>query len=382
MTYARSRLWLGISGVGTIVLTASWLLVGRWHEKILPSSEVWQDDDVWGLSAFIGAFLLIMLPFDLLGGFVLPNRHRRQSIDFAHFFGRWLIGVMLQSTLFLATGLAILAVGRQLGLLGVLLLLAVLCTAYIGLQGYLIRLTTDGVQALPDAQLRALRSNLRRWGLATKSVDVLSHSDPGFTGGVAGLPGKETIVVPGSWFRRLSEEQLAAAVARRRVAIDSSSRSRGLLLALAWVLVGFTLSTLLPGAGVESVAQLVTTSAGFTLWTFLGLLVLPTVSRRASYSIDGQLVERGLPRQLLDSTLVALDRLQDDEPQRPTLVETIFHPVPSVANRREISSAEGGGAWHAARMVLFLSWSCLGLLSRAVHCNAGRPELWIMLPTD
>lgn len=31
---------------------------------------------------------------------------------------------------------------------------------------------------------------------------------------------------------------------------------------------------------------------------------------------------------------------------------------------------------------VFLSWAGMGLLSRAVHCNSGRPELWALLPCD
>jgi hypothetical protein len=38
------------------------------------------------------------------------------------------------------------------------------------------------------------------------------------------------------------------------------------------------------------------------------------------------------------------------------------------------------GAWHAARTTLFLSWAGFGLLSRAVHCNSGRPEPWALPP--
>ncbi len=33
-------------------------------------------------------------------------------------------------------------------------------------------------------------------------------------------------------------------------------------------------------------------------------------------------------------------------------------------------------------MSLFLSWACFGFLSRAVHCNSGIPELWVLLPCD
>ena len=117
---------------------------------------------------------------------------------------------------------------------------------------------------------------------------------------------------------------------------------------------------------------------------FAGLLILPTVSRMASYTIDRRVVEQGVPAELLGSTLQKLDQLQDDEPERAAWIERVFHPVPSLTNRRLLtrSSPLSLGAWHVARVTLFLSWSCLGLLSRDVHCNAGRPELWVLLPTD
>ncbi len=118
------------------------------------------------------------------------------------------------------------------------------------------------------------------------------------------------------------------------------------------------------------------------MWTFIGILVLPTLSRQASYAIDRNVIRRGVPKELLMAMLKSLDRLQDDEPTRPTIIETIFHPVPSIENR-SISSVGGSPiAWHSARTMLFLSWACMGLLARAVHCNVGRPELWVMLPTD
>ena len=135
---------------------------------------------------------------------------------------------------------------------------------------------------------------------------------------------------------------------------------------------------MLPNAGDRTLTM---TCLGFTLWTFLGLLTLPTLSRQASYAIDGKVLNSGVSSEIFRRTLETLDALQDDEPRRPA-IETVFHPVPSVHNR------EAGGtdaipiAWHAARMTLFVSWACMGMLVRAVHCNVGRPELWVMLPTD
>ena len=154
------------------------------------------------------------------------------------------------------------------------------------------------------------------------------------------------------------------------------------MLALIWIVAGFILSASLPGAGVTAVAELASTSLGFTLWTFLGLLTLPTISRQSSYAIDAELLRRGADFETFTKTISTLDSAQDDEPSRGALVETIFHPVPSVDNRRQTQQSGSPLAWHAARMTLFLSWSCMGLLARAVHCNVGRPELWAMLPTD
>ena len=69
---------------------------------------------------------------------------------------------------------------------------------------------------------------------------------------------------------------------------------------------------------------------------------------------------------------------------------TVFHPIPSVEARLERMRSSGGArplagrlaGWHAARMALYLSWAGLGLLGRAVHCNCGRPDAWVFLPSD
>lgn len=83
------------------------------------------------------------------------------------------------------------------------------------------------------------------------------------------------------------------------------------------------------------------------------------------------------------TTTRLLDELQDGEPMRPALVETLFHPIPSVQTRLDGPRAQGRiGYWDAARTSVYLSLAGLGLLSRAVHCNCGRPSLWVFLPTD
>ena len=78
-----------------------------------------------------------------------------------------------------------------------------------------------------------------------------------------------------------------------------------------------------------------------------------------------------------------LDNLQDGEADRPTLVETVFHPIPSLRSRLEGPRSNNAiGYWDAARTAVYLSLAGLGLLGSAVHCNCGKPSLWVFLPTD
>lgn len=383
MTYARSRLWLGICGVGLIVVISSTLLVSGLPLELLPDAETSSREDLLGLAAMISCLVAVMLPLDLFGGYLLPNRSRPGTITFGAFVKGWIRGVLVQACCFLIASLLILAVGRSLGLLGACFVILAIGAVQVAFQLQIARITASLPKRVEEqAAVAFALEQASQWGWRPLPVVVVEHDDIGFTGGIVGLPGMEKIVLPAASVAKLTPDQLATSIARRFEAIESGSRSRGVMLALVWVTTGFGLSAILPGAGVSSVGELAMTCCGFTLWNFLGLLTLPTLSRQASYAIDRELMKRGVEKETFYETLQALDRLQDDEPKRSALIEMIFHPVPSVDNRRSEFESTFPIAWHAARMTLFVSWSCMGMLVRAVHCNVGRPELWVMLPTD
>jgi len=121
----------------------------------------------------------------------------------------------------------------------------------------------------------------------------------------------------------------------------------------------------------------------FTLWSFLGLLTLPTPSRRGVAEVDQNLLAAGCSYESMARTIEMLDDLQDRERQRGPFIEVIFHPVPSVQSRLRGPRAAGvKGCWDAARSAVYMSIAGIGLLGRAVHCNCGRPSLWVFLPID
>lgn len=371
MTLARTRLRLGITAVGTTVLFAVAALgldlPGAWLSDD-PSSSI--------LHAVASALLwpltwtLLMLPFDVFGG-VLAVRHRPAVVPW---LGRWARGVLTQVGVLAIAAAVLILFSRVLGLFG--------AVAGATLIGALI-VSQTGTLARLGASLR--RGGARECveegsGLAGYPVEVVETDDEAFVGGFTGLV-RPRLIVPASW-STLPRQVRDGLLTRRRLA-GAVPRVRGIGLALTWVALGATVSGVFV-ALPDSAAGLVRFSLGTTLWSFLGVLVLPTVSRRAVIALDQQ-AARMAGREVIADGIVALDRWQDDEPTRARLVETIFHPVPARGSRLASlggPTPRGSGVWRVARLALPLGLGSWSLLGRAVHCNLGRPALWWMLPGD
>jgi len=207
------------------------------------------------------------------------------------------------------------------------------------------------------------------------------------TGGAFGPPLRGRWVLPSHWLAAPERVGLAAQLRRRAFLLRSGARDRGVLLAVAWNALPLVLVVAAWGAPT-AVADVVRLALVSTLASFVGLLWLPPPSRRAVHRADLAAVGEGVDASALGATLERLERDQDEEFGRPAAVETIFHPIPSVERRKAVLDGEvrlwwaNLDAWHVARVALYASWAGVGLLGRAVHCNLGRPEAWVFLPSD
>ena len=380
MTYARARLWLGVTGVGSLVTITTIALTLGLPYTLLARNEGFGVLELLQLTAVTGLFMLWLMPLDFLGGYWLPARFQKSEQAFGVWVRNYVFAALSQAILFILFGSLILLLSQQYGMLGGLVAIS-LCMLVCFIVRNRLLLNREARSERSTQKLLDAISMIQSWQIFVPRTVVVEHKDIGFTGGVVGLGKHAQIVIPKAWLS-FTIEQLATAIARRAIAINSGSYTRGLILAFAWNVAGFLLCSLILGAGLASVAALITTVCGFTLWSFIGLLILPTVSRNASLKIDEELLTQGMPATLISTTAQKMDQLQDDEPERPRLIEMIFHPVPNVTSRNRSEPVRGLAAWNVARTTLFFSWACLGFLSRSVHCNVGRPELWTMLPTD
>lgn len=359
MTYARARLWLGMTTVGTLVLASSVLLFFDVPDRLLGTPEFSIAHAAAGLAAFIAAYACIHLISDVFGAVVIPRRFGRMTSPLGVVLRDLARGIVVHSTALWLIAVVMLLAARALGLLGVVGFAVVLSIVLLALR----------------PQLALLMGRVRR---TSGDRGVVDSPDEGFTGGIDGVFRPAVITVPRRWSDTLEPTQLDAVLDRRRIAGQSGSFRRGRIFAITFTCAGITVSAFLSGLeDLGTAAGIVRLSLWFTLWSFAGLLTLPTLSRRAIAAVDAA---AGLSEEAKQA-IASLDQLGDDEPERPALIETIFHPVRGVAARTDTTPVRGRGLWDVARTSLFLSNGGLGLLSRAVHCNAGRPALWVYLPS-
>ncbi len=375
--YGRARLWLGISAVGTIVSAAVAALTLDLPAKAASGFDSSLGGQLLTLIAFLAIYAVLQAPFDLFGGYVLPRRFGRVHPPFLKFVGTLIRGIAVHSTMLALVGVCLLFAGRSFGAAGAIVAAISLSIVLLFARGPLSRL----VARLKHAKIKP---TLQDSPDASIPFDCVTSDDEGFTGGFIGVSRPRRVIMPEHWLGVLGQRGFAIMLRRRQAAVQSGSWLRGRALAVAFTWSGVAAAALIVGSDrLGTAAGIIELSLIFTLWSFVGLLILPTLSRAGVAEIDAVLRRTELDATLLDETVQRLDQLQDAETERPSGVEMIFHPVPSVKNRIEgPTTHHARGFLDAARSTIFLSASGLGLLGRSVHCNCGRPALWVFLPSD
>ena len=377
-------MWLGISGVGFFVIASAAALWFDVSKRMLGGTS-----SGGAITLTLLVYILISFPGDLLGGYLLPRRYGRTNLELRSFLRSWIRGVVLQALIMGACGFIVLQAAIRGGTLvgmGIFLILMVcLLDGQLMVARLVGALRPSGGKA-PASLQELLRNGLeqRKRKLEQPAILIYRSTDPAFVGGLVGLPGRERLVLPAAWLEDLSLDAVRMQVTRRLAVLVTGARARGAGLALVWNAGGFAMASQLPRASLTSATGLINAGLWFTLWSFVGLLLLPSLNRPGVREADEFAFEEGIGEATMERVMIDLDRMQDDELERSRWVERVFHPIPSVRSRMELLRTPSNvrGAWQGARLTLYLSWGCFGFLSRAVHCNVGRPDLWVLFPGD
>lgn len=387
-TFARRRLRLGISGVGLSVMSSlAWLaalLTGVIAPPQLasltdavPTPVITVTQAVTAVFAVFGLHALLTLLLEYRGGAVVV----RQRPSAGAWVGAWVRGVCVQGVLLLVLVSIAASGGALLGTLGVVGGVFAGSVLLLALQGPIAQL----IARLPGAPLDpSLHELARSQGIRPDVVRVIDAPDEAFVGGWVGIRPVE-LWIPRAWTHEAHRELLTVQFTRRQAQFASGARRRGVLRAAMWPALGLALLLpLLPWSPADA-AYWLALPAVSTLWMFVGVLLLPSLSRPIVYNADSVAAAR-LGRDTVARAVRQLDAWQDDEAERTPGVEFIFHPVPSRGNRERALQRTPqrtlGGAHQLTRLSLFSALAAGSLLGRVVHCNIGRPSLWAVYPGD
>lgn len=378
LTYARARLFLGTSAVGTLVVLSALALVLDLPGRFLPTAPGVWPIDATSIALVVALHAGVLAPFDLFAGLLVPREYGRTSEPLGRFLWRWARGAVVHGMALTVAGTAIMLAARAGGGWGAV-------GAFLGLTAALLAWQASLAAAVGGLRMRRAADAPSR-DLGPRTL-VAGSDQPHVTGGAFGLPFRTAWVFPERWLATPARVALDLQVVRRREIQRSGSRDRGVLLAVAWN--AWPLLLALGGWGAPvAAADIVRIALLGTLGSFVGILLLPTPSRWAVHRADLAAVAAGADPNTLAAALMELDLDQDGEPDRPEVVEAVFHPIPALSRRRAVLAAGDapgppfGSAGHAARVALYTSWAGMGFLGRAVHCNLGRPEVWVFLPSD
>jgi hypothetical protein len=297
ISYAQARLFLGIANVGFWVCLAAGALYFGLVGRYFPTTPITGQALGTSLAIFLLGYVALQAPFDWVGGYFLPQSYWRCYWDFSGFVTNWVRGVVGQLLLFVPIALSWLFFSHWL--VGLVL----------GWMLFLLAIQAPLARVIGNFQSRGLH--------AWKSLD------DAFTGGIVGFPGFQSpIFVTGRGQRARAMDE------RRREGLqDMRLPEAGLVIAGTFNLVGLLLASRLAHYPVATMAGLVEMALWFTLWSFVGLLVLPSVSRPAVYAGDYALYARGISREDI-APCIETDPSQAGETQRGNWVERIFIPCP------------------------------------------------------
>ncbi|MEI6870870.1 MAG: hypothetical protein WCL08_01175 [Verrucomicrobiota bacterium] len=353
---SQARLKLGISNVGVWVLASAGGLFWLAPSRALSIGPI-------HLLEILVAAVALQSFFDFIGGAVLMPEPRP---TIGRFLKTWIRGVLAHSALLVAVGVASYYSYRLTGGFA----LAVLAGSFglILARREVLRLMT-GIRAKPSTVN----------GAACWSAD---SRDPSFTGGLCGLGGRASVLLPESWKAQITAAQLEAVVYRRLWEVERNIPLRSYLFVLLWNLAGCRIGSVLLDLSWRTVEHaILLQSCWMTLWGFLALLLLPTLSRSSVFAADRAMKLKGCDPK---SWIIQFPQITGEDGNSKTALQRIFYPIPSSAERLQqlenpVSLPILG---NVARTNLFVSMCTLSLLGRSVHCNVGRPELWAFPPSD
>ena len=206
----------------------------------------------------------------------------------------------------------------------------------------------------------------------------LNCSENTFTGGIVCGFNKNIQIIPESW---VASSYLEIECYRRNYLINKKIVLSSFLYVVFWNLLGVLLGEILGIYSSENFGvSIVCLSCWMTIWSFLALLLMPRLSHSIVYAADS--FANNYNSIHIKKWIQRFAQLVDENGNENPILQSIFYPIPSADDRiNSLGTSISFCFGNISRQNLFLSWGVLNLSCRSVHCNIGRPVLWVFPPS-
>jgi hypothetical protein len=389
MNYTRARFYLGVASIGFWMALSAYALLTNLPTTLFPVQAVTWLDTANHLLLAIGVYLLLTLPFDVIGGVVLPMAYKQPAPNIAVFALQWLRGALVQGALWLIFGLLLTVAAAQSGNAWFLSLVVsgILMLALVTLQtwvGFLISGFRPKQQPFAEQAITLDRLSM----VVPKDLSVYQTNNPTATGVINGAPGMERIMIPSTWLKQFEGDTLAGILLRYITIVQNESRQRAVWIVVIYYLIGFWLmaSNRAISANLDNITGVLQIAFGMTLWSAAALVLLTPLTRWATLEADHSGRREGIQLKAFEDTISQISQTQHNYTPDQQPLQIMFQPIPDEETRiLELTRRNVRyffTTWGAARLAPYVSWVYLNPLSRAADYMLGRPDFWATPPND
>jgi STE24 endopeptidase len=339
--YPKMRVWCGITSIGFNLLIP-WTIFFLIAFRVIS----FPADSLGTIFLMILSYFcfvsLINVPVDFLSGFVLEKKAGRYSYSSRQWTFQWLAGSLVFIILQTAGGslLALVVYQAFYGFIIGILLLIVAAVVVQRWHFFLIPSALKKPYPLSHEYLTQLAQELFPLGLKRVMEEEILYfyeSEDGVSvnGGSIGWGAQRRYMISSASAVLLTPRELALLIWRDETMISSQDMRKHFYYSVAYCVVGLvaacylTLSIELPlfwSRWFLSVALL-------SSWFFLALFILPSYSRKKHRVADAMVINHGVNKIEYTDLLKKLQILNSSEHKTSTLIETVFHPIPTLDSR-------------------------------------------------
>ena len=339
--YPKIRIWCGITSIG-FNLFLPWIIFFLITFKILPSPGESGRTIFLTILSYFCFVSLVNGPLDFISGFFLEKKAGRYSYSSKQWISQWIAGSFAFIILQTVGGCLLVFILHKLSY-GFFIGIFLLIVAAVVVQRwhfFLIPSLLKKPYPLSHEYLSQLAQELFPLGLKKMMEEEMLYfyqSEDGVSvnGGSIGWGDQRRYMISSASAALLTPRELALLIWRDETIIGPQKMRKHFYyswiycvggLAVACYLVFNMILPLLWSQWLLSISLL-------SSWFFLALFLLPSYSRKKHLIADAQIITHGVDRKEYSALLKKLQTLNSTEEKTSTLIETIFHPIPTLKSR-------------------------------------------------